>query len=80
MAPIDIWGCGGSSGASNIAFKPKLGIETVHDGLQVSYGCACSVKNRTVKRSDYGSRTLTEYETHILAFCSVREDGRVAWA
>lgn len=55
----------------------RLDIETIHDDFQVSYSCARSVKDRTVKRREYGSKTLTEYETRILAFCSVRGGGRV---
>lgn len=56
----------------------KLDVETIHNDFQVSYGCARSVKDRAEKRRTYGSRSLAEYETRILASCSVKGGGRVA--
>ncbi len=56
----------------------KLDVETIHNDFQVSYGCARSVKDRAEKRRAYGSRSLAEYETRILASCSVKGGGRVA--
>ncbi len=58
----------------------RLDIDAIHDDFQVSYGCACSVKDRAEKRRAYGSKTLAEYELRILASCSMRGGGRVACA
>ncbi len=53
----------------------RLDIDAIHNDFQVSRGCARSVKDRTEKRYAYGSRTFTEYEQRILAFCSLKGDG-----
>lgn len=58
----------------------KLDVDTIHDDFQVSYSCARSVRDRTVKRRIYGSKTPAEYELRILASCSVKGGGRIACA
>lgn len=55
-----------------------LDVDTIHDDFQVSYMCACSVRDRTEKRRIYGPRNPTEYERRILSFCSMKGGGRVA--
>lgn len=79
LALIAIWDCGGFSGPPNIAFKPKLDVEAIHDDLLVSYG-------RALRQGQDGEaprlrlKALTEYETRILASCSVKGGGRAACA
>ena len=50
----------------------KLDVETIRNDFQISYSCACSVKDRAEKRRVYGSGRYTEYEQRILTFCSLK--------
>ena len=55
----------------------KLDAMSIHCDFQVSYGCANSARDRTYKRKMYGPVAETEYETRILASCTLRGDGRL---
>lgn len=41
-------------------------IEIIMVDFDVSYGCACSIQNRTAKRRRFGSTALLDYERRIL--------------
>lgn len=57
----------------------RLDASMISDDFQVSYSCACSARDRAAKRQVYGSRQCTEYEMRILANCTMKGGGCVAW-
>ena len=51
----------------------QLDADSISRDFQVSHSCACSVRDRTRKRYEFGSNECTEYEYRILSFCSMRD-------
>ncbi len=57
----------------------KLDASVISDDYQVSYSCACNVRDRAAKRLAFGSLQRTEYELRILDSCTTRGGGGIAW-
>lgn len=55
----------------------QLDADSISYDFQVSYGCACSARDRAGKRRAYGPAQPTEYEQRILAFCSLEGGGQL---